>query len=73
MRSIIQFLLVSVAAWLGVTIAIEQSLYKFHNNYAVLILQHKDGDFVAKDTDREREQHDFAKRMAKEVPKKVQQ
>ena len=43
-----------LAAYLGTALAIKQAFDHFHNNYAVIILQHADGDFVAKDTDNER-------------------
>ena len=54
MRASILVLATIIAAYLGTTLAIKQALDHFHNNYAVIILQHADGNFVAKDTDNER-------------------
>jgi hypothetical protein len=63
--------LVCIWSWVGAGIAIDQAMAKFHSHYAILVIQHADGDFVAKDLDRERSIDDQA-RAAKTLQSKRQ-
>ncbi len=69
-KDILRFILVGFMSYLGTTFALDRSLDKLHQHYAVLLVHQADANYVVKDIDAERAEHDYQRTVAKTIPKR---
>ncbi len=70
MKGVFQLLVISLVVWFSTCSAFLLAFNKLKHDYSILIVPKTDSDYMVKDVDAERAEHDYQRTVAKTIPKR---